>query len=78
MICPKRGQSADFQGYRPLTPLSILGPIALKRAYYYCHRCGGLVPWDEQVGLTPKRLTPAAEELTTMAGTVCNSFADGA
>lgn len=78
MICPKCGQSADFQGYRRLKPLSILGPIALKRAYYYCHRCGGLVPWDEQVGLTPKRLTPAAEELTTMAGTVCNSFAEGA
>lgn len=76
MTCPKCGQSADFQGYRPLNPLSILGPIHLKRAYYYCHRCGGTVPWDEEVGMTLKRLTPATEELVTMAGTACNSFAE--
>lgn len=78
MTCSKCGQSADFQGYRPLNPLSIVGPIALQRAYYYCHRCGGVVPWDAEVGLTPKHLTPAAEELTAMAGTVSNSFAEGA
>jgi len=78
VTCPTCNQSADFQGYRPLKPLSILGPIALQRAYYYCHRCGGTVPWDEQVGLTPKRLTPAAEELTTLAGTLSNSFGEGA
>ena len=76
MTCPKCGQSADFQAYRSLTPLSIFGPITFKRAYYYCHRCGGTTPWDEVVGLTPKRLTPAAEELVTLAGTVSNSFAE--
>ena len=76
MTCPQCGQAADFQGYRPVKPLSILGPIALQRAYYYCHRCGGTTPWDEEVGLTPKRLTPAAEELVTLAGTVSNSFAE--
>jgi hypothetical protein len=76
VTCPQCGQSADFQGYRPLTPLSILGPIPLQRAYYYCHRCGGTVPWDAEVGLTAKRLTPAAEELVTLAGTVSNSFAE--
>jgi len=58
--------------------LSILGPISLKRAYYYCHRCGGQFPWDELVGLTPKRLTPAAEELTTLAGTTGESFDEAA
>ncbi len=76
MTCAHCGQTADFQGFRPLTPLSILGPIPLKRAYYYCHRCGGTVPWDKEVGLTPKRLTPAAEELVTLAGTISNSFAE--
>jgi hypothetical protein len=30
------------------------------------------------VGLTPKRLTPAAEELTSLAGTISNSFAEAA
>jgi hypothetical protein len=55
-----------------------LGPIALQRAYYYCHRCGGHFPWDDAVGLTPKRLTPAAEELTTLAGTTGESFHEAA
>jgi hypothetical protein len=55
----------------------VLGPICCRRAYYYCHRCGqGLFPWDAQVGLTPKRLTPGAEELVALAGTVCNGFAE--
>jgi hypothetical protein len=59
--------------------LSLLGPITCSRAYYVCHRCGkGQFPWDQTVGLTPKRLTPAAEEVAAMAGTVSNSFAEGA
>jgi hypothetical protein len=55
-----------------------LGPIPLQRAYYYCHRCGGATPWDRVVGLTAKRLTPAAEELVTLAGTTGESFAEAA
>ncbi len=78
MICAGCGQSADFQGYRPVQPLSILGPVPLARAYYFCHRCGGCFPWDEAVGLTAKRLTPAAEELTTLAGTTGESFQEAA
>lgn len=56
-----------------------MGAVRCFRAYYYCHRCGeGLFPWDEAVGLTPKRLTPAAEQVASMAGVVCNSFAEAA
>jgi hypothetical protein len=61
-----------------LQPLSILGPITLRRAYYYCHSCGGVVPWDQRVGLTAKRLTPAAEELVTLMGTTGESFEEAA
>lgn len=61
-----------------MRPLSILGPLTLQRAYYYCHRCGGNCPWDETVGLTPKRLTPGTEELTTLAGTTGESFQEAA
>lgn len=50
----------------------------MQRAYYYCHRCGGTVPWDDRVGLTAKRLTPAAEELVTLAGTTGESFEEAA
>jgi hypothetical protein len=37
-----------------------------------------LFPWDEAVGLTPKRLTPAAEQVVSMAGVACNSFGEAA
>jgi hypothetical protein len=56
-----------------------LGEIHCRRAYYLCHRCGkGSFPWDEAVGLSPKRLTPAAEQVASMAGVACNSFAEAA
>jgi hypothetical protein len=77
--CPGCQQSAKFQGYRRKEPVSLFGPICCQRAYYYCGRCGqGLFPWDEQVGLTPKRLTPAAEETVSMAGALTDSFAEAA
>jgi hypothetical protein len=37
-----------------------------------------VVPWDQRVGLTAKRLTPAAEELVTLMGTTGESFAEAA
>jgi hypothetical protein len=57
----------------------LFGPIGCQRAYYYCGRCGqGLFPWDVTVGLTPKRLTPAAEEIVSLAGALSESFAEAA
>lgn len=57
----------------------MFGPIACLRAYYYCHRCGeGQFPWDKKVGLTAKRLTPAAEEIVSLAGSLTDSFAEAA
>jgi hypothetical protein len=51
----------------------------LSRAYYYCRRCGkGCAPFDQQVGLTPRHLTPAAEEAISMAGLLTDSFAESA
>jgi hypothetical protein len=43
--------------------------IDVSRPYYYCSGChSGQVPWDEKLGLTSRRVTPAAAELATMAG----------
>jgi hypothetical protein len=59
--------------------VSLLGPITVQRGYYYCHRCGhGLFPWDQAVGLTPKRLTPGAERAVSLAGALTDSFAEAA
>lgn len=59
--------------------MSLLGDVTCRRAYYLCHRCGkGLFPWDQAVGLTPRRLTPAAEQVVSLAGVSCNSFGEAA
>jgi hypothetical protein len=37
-----------------------------------------LCPWDREVGLTAKRLTPAAERVVSLAGLLADSFAEAA
>ncbi len=52
-----------------------MGSVACGRAYYYCSSCGsGFCPWDEAVGLTTRRLTPAAEQAAALAGVTAQSF----
>ena len=50
----------------------------MKFAYYHCSYCGhGYQPWRESLRLDKGALTPAAEELSSLAG-VLGSFADDA
>ena len=59
--------------------MSLFGPLACQRAYYYCGRCGqGSCPWDQAVGLTERRLSPAAEQLVALAGALGDSFEEAA
>jgi hypothetical protein len=59
--------------------LSLLGPLPLERAYYYCGRCGcGLAPWDRVVGLTARSFTPGTEQLVCLAGTLSDGFEEAA
>jgi len=52
-----------------------MGGLRLARHYYHCRSCrSGHVPWDRQLGLGLSALTPAASEVTSIAG-VQNSFA---
>jgi hypothetical protein len=56
-----------------------MGPVVCQRAYYYCGRCGqGVLPWDDQVGLTARSFTPAAERLVSLGGALSASFAEAA
>ena len=78
MTCPHCGESAKFQGYRPKSVTGILGDMSVERGYYHCAHCHqGHFPWDEQLRLSAQRLTPAAQELTALAGSV-DSFAEAA
>jgi hypothetical protein len=56
-----------------------MGEVTCMRAYYYCGRCGhGVLPWDDQVGLTARSFTPAAERLVSLAGALSDSFEEAA
>jgi hypothetical protein len=56
--------------------VSLLGEVHLKRAYYHCRHChSGYVPLDQEAGLSAAHLTPAAAEVTCLAG-VQTSFAE--
>jgi hypothetical protein len=78
MSCPRCSEPARFVAYRPRTALSLLGPIRLRRAYYYCPGCrAGSAPADAELRLSGEALTPAAREAVCLAG-VLSSFAEAA
>src|SRR5205085_642774 len=69
MTCQRCGQAARFINYRPKDFISLLGDIRVFRGYYHCRHCGhGQFPWDEQLRVSPQRLTPGAQEVVCLAG----------
>ena len=55
-----------------------MGPVAVTAAYYYCVHCRrGHKPWERTLRLKSIALTPASEEMVSLAG-ILGSFADGA
>jgi hypothetical protein len=79
MSCPSCQGPSKFQNRRDKTFVSLMGQIVLqRRAYYHCPKChAGHVPLDAALGVSDSKLTPAAEELVSLAGTL-DSFADAA
>jgi hypothetical protein len=72
------GRSARFVNWRPKQVHSLIGELELRRAYYHCAGCrSSQVPWDLTLALGRRNLTPAAAEVTTLAGTLA-SFAQAA
>jgi hypothetical protein len=64
--------------YRPKTFTCLFGNIRFERAYYHCQHCHhGWFPPDKALRLTSRSLTPAADEVTTLAG-IETSFARAA
>jgi hypothetical protein len=55
--------------YRPKTFQSLLGDLSFERGYYHCDQCHqGHFPWDQTLRLSGQRLTPATQEVVTLAG----------
>jgi hypothetical protein len=63
------GHSAEFVGYRARTMQTVLGPVELRRAYYHCAGCGGgVVPRDDELGVTGASLSPGLRKMTARVG----------
>ena len=49
--------------------ISLFGAVRLSCSYYHCRHCHtGYRPWDEALRLSPRQVTPGAEEAITLAG----------
>jgi uncharacterized protein UPF0236 len=74
-VCQHCQADARMVSRRDKRILSLMGEVPIKRAYYHCKSCGrGHFPLDQEVGLNASHLTPAAAEVTCLAG-VQTSFA---
>lgn len=63
------GHQAAFVGYRNKTIDTVLGPIELRRGYYYCADCRcGVTPVDDQLGVAGASLSPGLRAMTSRAG----------
>jgi hypothetical protein len=64
------GHDAEFVSYRTKRVDTVLGPIMLRRAYYHCRACQrGVVPRDDELGLTGASLSPGLRRMTARAAT---------
>lgn len=62
------GHHAEFVSYRSKRLDTVLGRITLRRAYYHCHTCGrGVVPRDDELGVTGASLSPGLRRMTARA-----------
>jgi len=63
------GHQAEFVSYRAKTIETVLGPVALRRAYYHCAACGhGVVPRDDELGVAGTSLTPGLRKMVARTG----------
>jgi hypothetical protein len=71
------GQLARYAGRREKQFESVLGPLKLKRAYFYCEACGhGFCPRDRQLGVVRTCLSPAVTRMVAAVGAMV-SFEEG-
>jgi hypothetical protein len=63
-----RGHEAGFVSYRVKVIDTVLGPVALTRAWYHCQACGhGLAPRDAELGVAGGSLSPGLAAMNDKA-----------
>lgn len=64
-----RGHGARWLSWRPKQLLTVLGPIQIRRSYYYCEVCGtGVHPQDSQWGIEGTGLSPGVRRMMARLG----------
>ncbi|MGH3620417.1 MAG: ISKra4 family transposase [Sciscionella sp.] len=62
------GHHAEFVSYRVKQVDTVLGRVTLRRAYYHCRVCkNGVVPHDDELGMTGASLSPGLRKMTARA-----------
>jgi hypothetical protein len=60
---------AEFVSYRAKQITTVLGPLAVRRAYYHCAACGtGLSPKDRELDIVGSSFSPGARRLMARVG----------
>lgn len=63
------GHQAAFVDHRSKEVTTVVGPIKLRRAYYYCDRCRkGMLPRDEQLDLVGTSFSPGVRRMMGRQG----------
>jgi len=63
------GHQAEFVSYRDKQLTTVLGPVRLRRAYYYCPHCeAGRSPKDEELDVVATSFSPGARRLLARGG----------
>ena len=63
-----RGHEAEFLFYRDKAIDTVLGPVALTRAWYHCAACGhGLAPRDAELGVAGEGMSPGLAAMNDRA-----------
>jgi hypothetical protein len=69
------GQRARYLRQRPARVMTLLGPIAIVRAYYACASCGhGHAPLDRHLGYRAGSTSAGLDELLALLGARADSF----
>ena len=65
----EQGHQARWLGWRPKQLLTVLGPIQIRRSYYYCAVCGtGVHPQDSHWGIEGTGLSPGVRRMMARLG----------
>src|SRR5207302_8301948 len=63
-----QGHEAVFAGYRDKVIDTVLGPVALTRAWYHCAACKhGLAPRDAELGVQDASISPGLRAMNDQA-----------